>query len=143
MSTALIITGSIILVILGLFLVMFNSFKKKMGNYNPEDDSEKLQQFNDKNFHLKIKVGVSIVDFWAPWCQPCKILGPIVSELADDIGDNVKVAKLNVDDNQKTAGKYNVRSIPTIIIFKSGKEVQRIVGVKPKHFLKKTVEKYL
>ena len=143
MVTALIVTGSIILVIIGFFLIMFSSFKKKMSNYNPEDDSKKLHKVDDKNFHLKIKVGVTLVDFWAPWCQPCLILGPIVSELAEEIGDNVKIAKLNIDDNQKTAAKYNVRSIPTIIIFKSGKEVQRIVGVKPKHFLKKTVEKYL
>jgi len=143
MATALIITGGILLVVIIFFLIMFTSFKKKMNNYSTENDSDKLQKFDDKTFHLKIKVGVTLVDFWAPWCQPCRILGPIVSELANDIGDKVKIAKLNIDDNQKTAAKYNVRSIPTIIIFKNGKEVERIVGIKPKHFLKKTLDKHL
>lgn len=73
-----------------------------------------------------------LVDFWASWCGPCKMVGPIVEELADDFAGKAKVCKLNVDENTKTAQAYGVMSIPTLILFKGGKEVDRVVGFRPK-----------
>lgn len=84
------------------------------------------------------------VDFWAPWCGPCQMMGPIVDELAQEYGaDKVKVAKLNVDDNQVVAGKYNVMSIPTFILFKNGEVVDQIVGGVSKEKLKQMLDKHV
>ena len=73
-----------------------------------------------------------LVDFWAPWCMPCRMLAPTLDELAADYAGKVKIVKVNTDDNQPLASKYGVRGIPTLIVFKGGEEVDRIVGVKPK-----------
>lgn len=81
-----------------------------------------------------------LVDFWASWCGPCKMVGPIVEELADDFAGKVKVCKLNVDENTKTAQAYGVMSIPTLILFKNGKEVDRVVGFRPKADLAELLE---
>lgn len=74
---------------------------------------------------------VALVDFWATWCQPCQMLGPVIEELAGEL-DGVVVGKVNVDEEPDLAAKYGVMSIPTVIIFKDGKEAQRFVGVRPK-----------
>ena len=81
-----------------------------------------------------------LVDFWASWCGPCKMVGPIVEELADDFAGKVKVCKLNVDENTKTAQAYGVMSIPTLILFKNGKEVDSVVGFRPKADLAELLE---
>ncbi len=81
-----------------------------------------------------------LVDFWASWCGPCKMVGPIVEELADDFAGKAKVCKLNVDENTKTAQAYGVMSIPTLILFKNGKEVDRVVGFRPKADLAELLE---
>lgn len=81
-----------------------------------------------------------LVDFWASWCGPCKMVGPIVEELADDFAGKAKICKLNVDENTKTAQAYGVMSIPTLILFKNGKEVDRVVGFRPKADLAELLE---
>ncbi len=73
-----------------------------------------------------------LVDFWAPWCGPCQVLGPIIENIAEELGEKAKVGKLNVDENQQLAGKYEVRGIPTVIVFKDGEPTKRMVGIQPK-----------
>jgi thioredoxin 1 len=84
-----------------------------------------------------------IVDFWAEWCQPCKMLAPTVEEIANDYDDQILVTKLNVDDNPATATKFGIRGIPTLLFFKGGQVVQQIVGVKTKAEIKKIIDEHL
>ena len=84
-----------------------------------------------------------LVDFWAPWCGPCRMVAPIVDELAGEYDGKVKFLKLNTDDNVQTASRYGVRSIPTLMIFKNGEAVDHVIGFRPKSQLKQTIEKAL
>ncbi|MFQ5632136.1 MAG: thioredoxin [bacterium] len=83
-----------------------------------------------------------LVDFWAPWCAPCRAIAPVLDELASEVGESVKIAKLNTDENQEIAMKYQVFSIPTLMIFQSGEVVDQLVGVQPKHVLKDKLDYY-
>lgn len=84
-----------------------------------------------------------LVDFWAPWCGPCRMVGPIVDEVAEQYKDQVKVVKVNTDENPSIASEYSIRSIPTLMIFKGGQQVDTVVGAVPKTTLTNTLEKYL
>ncbi len=104
-----------------------------------------LIHFTDSNFDtevLKSDVPV-LVDFWAPWCGPCQMVGPIVEELATQYAGQLKVGKLNVDENQRVAMEYKVRGIPTIILFKNGKAADQVVGARPKAQLEQFVQAHL
>jgi len=92
-----------------------------------------LKKLNNHNFQNEIleNAGIALVDFYADWCGPCKMLSPIIDEIAEERTD-ITVGKVNVDENNSLAAKYNVMSIPTMIIFKNGKEQARVVGVRPK-----------
>ena len=81
-----------------------------------------------------------LLDMWAPWCGPCRMIAPVLEELATELAGRVRVAKLNVDENQVTASRFNVRSIPTLLVLKSGREVDRLVGVLPKAAIKQRLE---
>ncbi|MDJ0734465.1 MAG: thioredoxin [Nostocaceae cyanobacterium] len=84
-----------------------------------------------------------LVDFWAPWCGPCRMVAPVVDEIAQQYEGQIKVVKVNTDDNPNVASKYGIRSIPTLMIFKDGQKVDMVVGAVPKTTLANTLEKYL
>ena len=99
-------------------------------------------EVNDSNFDqmvLQAKMPV-LVDLWAPWCAPCHMVAPVVEELASEYDGRVSFAKLNVDQNPRTASKYGIMSIPTLLIFKKGKPVSHIVGLRPKAELKRSLD---
>ena len=101
-----------------------------------------LQQFDDSNFEAEVLKSSEpvLVDFWAPWCGPCRQIGPLVEELAGENTGSVKIGKLNVDEAPGAAQNYGVSSIPTIMVFKNGEVVERFVGVQPKARLQEAID---
>ncbi|HOI42756.1 MAG TPA: thioredoxin [Elusimicrobiales bacterium] len=102
-------------------------------------------QLTDANFEQEVvKSGTPVlVDFWAPWCGPCRMIGPIIEELAGEYAGKVKVCKLNTDENPETASRFQISAIPTILFFKDGKMVKDAVGLQPKEELKKIMDSLL
>ena len=96
---------------------------------------KKVINLNDADFDVNIAEGITLVDFWAPWCGPCRMQTPILDELAESIKGRVKITKVNVDEASGVAGSFGVQAIPTLILFKDGKEMQRFIGVQSKDIL--------
>lgn len=107
--------------------------------------SDGIIELNDANFDSEVINSDTpvLVDFWAPWCGPCRAVAPIVEEISSSYAGKVKVGKLNVDDNQQTTMKFGIRSIPTLIVFKGGQAVEQIIGAVPKGEIERAVGKAL
>jgi len=108
---------------------------RKMKNTPMVEDHKRIKQLTDQNFNQQIKKGVVLVDFWASWCAPCKMMAPVLNEVSDSLTGDKSVGKVNVEIAKIISSKYNIRSIPTMILFKDGKEINRFVGIKSKEFL--------
>ncbi|MEK7847206.1 MAG: thioredoxin [Nitrospinota bacterium] len=104
--------------------------------------AENMLHFSDADFEEKVVKSekITVVDFWAEWCAPCRMIAPTIQELADEYVGKINIGKLNVDENPKTATKYGIRGIPTLLIFKNGNVHQQIVGVRPKSEIKKILD---
>ncbi|HCA7653430.1 TPA: thioredoxin [Staphylococcus pseudintermedius] len=100
-------------------------------------------EVKDSNFDEQIQSGVKLVDFWATWCGPCKMIAPVLEDLAVDYEGKADILKLDVDQNQATAAKFEVMSIPTLIVFKDGQPVDKIVGFQPKENLAQVLDKHV
>jgi thioredoxin 1 len=107
--------------------------------------AENLEEFTDDNFDAKVVKSdkLTLVDFWAEWCAPCRMIGPIVEELATEYADKVNIGKLNVDENNKIATKYGIRSIPTLLFFKDGEILKHVVGVRSKEELQEVINEHV
>lgn len=105
--------------------------------------SDKLKTLTDSNFDQEIKTGVVLVDFWAEWCGPCRRIAPIVEELAGSYDGRATVAKLNVDENPNIPGRFMIRGIPTLLLFKDGNLADTLVGLAPKEDIARMIDKHL
>jgi len=139
MNTVLIIIGVLILA----FAVLYLAARSKMKNIADVEDNESILTLSDKNFQHQTRGRIVLVDFWAGWCIPCKMMAPVLNDLTDEIKGKAFVGKVDVEKYQSLAQKFNVRNIPTMVLFRDGKEVNRFVGIKTKDFLVKQIENIL
>lgn len=137
MQTTLIILG----VLVAAFFIARSMAMSKLKNTPLIADHDNVLMLTDQNFQQEIRNKVLLVDFWASWCAPCRMMAPILNEVAAELNGNSQVGKVDVERYQSLAGKYNVRSIPTLILFKNGKEINRYVGIKSKDFLLREIAK--
>jgi thioredoxin 1 len=106
-------------------------------------ESNRVRTLTDMDFDQVTGKGLSLVDFWAPWCYPCRIQGPILEKVAGKVGDGVQIFKLNVDENQEVAGRHGITGIPTLLLFKDGEVVNEFVGVQAEDVLISALESHM
>ena len=104
-----------------------------------------IVHIDDDKFKTEVleQNGLVIVDFWAEWCAPCHMITPILEKISEEFDERISIKKINVDENQMTAAEFGIRSIPTLILFKDGKAVEQLIGVRPKEEIKRIIEKHL
>jgi thioredoxin 1 len=132
------------MIIIGLSILTFGIFiyraYSKMKNIPAVADNEKILTLTEQNFNHQTKDKTVLIDFWASWCAPCRMMAPVLNEVANELTANVHVGKVDIEKYQSLAQKFKVRNIPTLILLKNGKEVNRFVGVKNKDFLLKQIQ---
>ncbi|WP_087971842.1 thioredoxin [Oceanobacillus rekensis] len=101
-----------------------------------------IKHVTDQNFTEETSKGLVLADFWAPWCGPCKMIAPVLEEIDGEMEEKVQIVKLDVDENQETAGKFGVMSIPTLLLFKDGNVVDQVIGFQPKEALTDLINKH-
>ncbi|MGB9742290.1 MAG: thioredoxin [candidate division WOR-3 bacterium] len=108
-------------------------------------DEKSVLQLTDANFDRELSDSTVpvLVDFWAPWCGPCRMIAPVIERIAERYASRIRVGKVNVDENPGTAGRFGIMSIPTLIFFKNGKEVERIIGALPEAALSAKIDELL
>ncbi|SDX57364.1 thioredoxin [Marininema mesophilum] len=94
-----------------------------------------IANITDQSFNTETAAGTVLVDFWAPWCGPCKMVAPVLEEIDQEVGDKLKIKKVNVDENPDSSGRFGVMSIPTLMVFKNGEMVDKMMGFQPKEQL--------
>ena len=137
MQTTLIIIGILIAFLLALYLIAH----ARMKNIPVVDDNDNILTLTDKNFQHQTKNKLVLVDFWASWCAPCRMMAPVLNDVANELTGNSHVGKVNIEQYQFLAQKFRVRNIPTLILLKNGMEVNRFVGIKNKEFLLQQINK--
>jgi len=137
MQTAFIVIGVVIVT----FIILRSFTMAKMKNTPMVADHVKVLTLTDKNFQQQTKNKVVLVDFWATWCAPCRMMAPVLNDVASELTGNSLVGKINIEQHQALAQKFKVRSIPTLILFKNGTEINRFIGIKSKDFLLKEMAK--
>ena len=131
----------IILTITAFLGALFIMARAKMKNIPLVADSDTILTLTDKNFQHQTKNKLVLVDFWASWCAPCRMMAPVLNEVADELTGNSHVGKVNIEQYQSLAQKFQVRNIPTLILLKNGLEINRFVGIKNKEFLLEQIRK--
>lgn len=137
MQTTLIIIGVVIIAVYIFRTIAMAQMKKTP----MVTDHEKVVTLTEQNFQQKTKGKVVLVDFWASWCAPCRMMAPVLNDVASELNGNSHVGKVDIQQYQSLANQFKVRSIPTLILLKNGKEVNRFVGIKSKDFLLKEIAK--
>ena len=137
MQTAMIVMG----LVFGVMIFLFYIARIKMKNTPMVADNDKILTLTEANFKQHANGRVMLVDFWASWCAPCRMMAPILNDVAGELKGNSKIGKVDIEKFQSLASKHKVRSIPTLILFKNGIEVNRFVGVKQRDFLLKEINK--
>jgi thioredoxin 1 len=137
MQTTIMIITILVVLFGGLILMARNKIK----NIPVVADHEKILTLTDKNFQYQTKNKVMLVDFWASWCAPCKMMAPVLNDVASELTGNSHVGKVNIEHYQSLAQKFKVRNIPTLILLKNGREINRFVGIKNKAFLLQQINK--
>lgn len=133
-------TATIILLVIAALLIGILIFLNRFKKAPMVENHEKILVLTDQNFTQTLQNKTVLVDFWAEWCMPCKVMAPVLNELSAELPEGKYVGKIDVEKYPKMSQKYGIRGIPTLILFKNGKEVDRFVGVKPKGFLKGKME---
>jgi len=133
MQITLIVLGFMV----GIVVLLLYTAKSKLKKMPLEKDHESILTLTDQNFKQQLRNKIVLVDFWAEWCGPCRLMAPVLNEVSKELSGNKKIGKANIQQYQSLAQQFKVRSIPTLILFNNGVEVKRFVGVKSKDFLLK------
>ena len=143
-TVAFIVAGITVLIVLAKIQTFPNQQSNETSSlvYDKNvDEGKLLMNLNVHNFDKTIADRITLIDFWAPWCGPCRIQGPILDKVAQSVKGRAQIAKVNVDEVRALAGRFNVQSIPTLILFKDGNEVQRFIGVQSHETLVEAINK--